>query len=157
MQEISLQHCSIGAFSFSDIPDTTLFRPVSMTCKRSLVQFPPKSFGRFTESNQFNQRPYIRETMHSALNLCCLSRHPLSQLLGGASVSSYYYQQGSIAVPPSSWDKGCQDKHQISNVEECIVSLYIRSLVQHPTTKRHLSYRLKRLSFCNTCTSYIIF
>ena len=31
-----------------------------------------------------HQRPYIRETMHSALNMRCLSGLPLSQLLGGA-------------------------------------------------------------------------
>ena len=52
-----------------------------------------------------------RETMHSALNLLCLSGHPLSQILGGAAVSSHYYQLGVICTvpPPSSWDKGCPD------------------------------------------------
>ena len=86
------------------------------------------------------QRPYNRETMHSALNLGCLSWHPLSQLLGGAAVSSQQsllftatrwscsqppantISWGLTAAPPSSWDKGCPDKHHIGNVYECIVS-----------------------------------
>ena len=54
--------------------------------------------------------------MHSAINLCCLSKHPSSQLLGGAAVSSHYYQLGSTAALPSSWDKGCPDEHDIGNV-----------------------------------------
>ena len=36
-----------------------------------------------------------QETMHSPLNLSCLSAHPLSKLLGGAAVDSHCYQPGA--------------------------------------------------------------
>ena len=39
---------------------------------------------------------------------------------------------GLTAVPPSSWDKGCPDKHYIGNVEECIVSSYKVSVYTLP-------------------------
>ena len=42
------------------------------------------------------------------------------KLLGGTAVNAISW--GSTAVPPSSWDKGCPDKHHIENVKECIVS-----------------------------------
>ena len=41
---------------------------------------------------EYGQRPNIRETLHSALNLRCLFGHIKSELLGGAAISSHCYQ-----------------------------------------------------------------
>ena len=51
----------------------------------------------------------------------CLSVHPLSQLLGGAAVHPQLI--AVTAAPPSSWDKGCTDKHHRISADECIISL----------------------------------
>ena len=71
----------------------------------------------------FYQRPYIRETVHSALNLWCLSGYPLSQLLGGAAVSSHCYQLGLTAAPPSSWDMAGYPLHRENRENGPTISL----------------------------------
>ena len=60
------------------------------------------------------------ETMHSnTFAYVMLIWAALSQLLGGAAVDASLI---AMAVPPSSWDKGCPDKHHRFS-GECIVSL----------------------------------
>ena len=64
-----------------------------------------------------SQRPYIREMIHSAPNLC--------DAYLGNPYPSYYEEPQSAVIPiswgstgalPSSWDKGWPDKHPIGSV-----------------------------------------
>ena len=67
------------------------------------------------------QRPYIRETMHSALNLRCTIT---AQLISAAKGHASQPKVSAMATDCSASRDMCSpDKHYIGNVQECIVSM----------------------------------
>ena len=75
------------------------------------------------------ERPETLYKGDDALSTKPLMLIPLSQLLVGPALNSdIFISQGVTAAPPSSWDKGCPDKHHIGHLSRSASSPNIRSL-----------------------------